>query len=168
MLSQLHEHDDVEITLRDKSTARDHVVSIDRDGTVKFKNLGYRYRSGMEFHDHPSKKDIVEIKATGVSNEPNDPDMPELVSDDELVKECNRLTAENAKLKEKIADLEFEIKALKANTPKKTTKKSKKTDNVATAKDTGTEDTKEEGETNENTAAGETGNSPEEGAAQSN
>lgn len=154
MLSKLNINDDVEITLRDKSTIKDHVEGRDRDGTIKFRSLGYRYRSGMEFHDHLSKKDIVAITVIGGSSaEPNDPNMPELVTDDELVKECNRLTEENAELKKTIADLEFEIKALKANQSKKTTKQaSKKTTKQVDA-------TEDEGTRDENQPAEQTGNS---------
>lgn len=157
MLSKLKKHDDVEITLRDKSTAQDHVVGIDRDGTVNFKKLGYRYRSGMEFHDHPSKKDIVEIKVIGASSEEDAPKVPELVSDDELVKECNRLTSENAKLKEKIAKLQETLKSKQQKKAPKATVKAVADNNTTT----------DEGKADENTTTGETGNSEDTETAES-
>lgn len=109
MLERLKPTDSVEITLRDKTVVHDVVVSMDRDGTTRFKELGYRYRSGMEYHDYPSKKDIVDIKVIGAENVTED----ETVTDDEL----GKLKAENAELKEKIEALQLELDAARADKP---------------------------------------------------
>lgn len=159
MFENLHVNDDVKLTLRDKTVAQDRVVSIDRDGTVRFEKLGYRYRSGMEFHDHLSKLDVVEIEVVGASSKQPDDEGGEPQLDVAATMEhYAHVCAENAELKKKIADLEFEIEALRDDKPagpaepEKTERDSPKAD-------------KETGKENENKPTGETGNSSETGTA---
>lgn len=192
MLSQLKINDDVEITLRDKSTAADHVERIERDGSVKFTKIGFRYRSGMEFHDHPSKKDIVEIKVTGASGRPDDETGPQEITDIEelkrvnatLCEECNTKTAiidrHGKALSECLAQLsrclecdqyeafEMEIDAILngAKDVVEVVETPKK--DAPKSKGKKTAPKKDEGKENEDNTTGEAGNSQETGTADGN
>lgn len=117
MLETLKPGDIVEMTLRDKSTVTDTVVSKDRDSTTMFKNLGYRYVSGMEFHDHPSKGDIVKIFVKSSDNgyifRPEKKDKQVIYPSDNsfsvVEKENEVFRSENERLKAQIADHELLI-----------------------------------------------------------
>lgn len=139
MFEKLVKNAIVEYTLRDKTVGKDKVIGIDRDGTILFEELGYRYRSGQEFHDHLSKKDIISVDIIG--GVPEKPEPTEI----DLYKKALNFTLKT--LKEYDVDVKAEVDAILSAKKVKKSQKSKD-------------------DNNENNSIKETGNSPKTGTAE--